>query len=60
VRDAHTASLKVHVWTLRAEPDFIGERFAGDFEAELRGFLAAGVDGIFSDFPDVVVRVVGR
>ena len=60
VRDAHTASLKVHVWTLRAEPEFIGERFAGDFEAELRGFLAAGVDGIFSDFPDVVVRVVGR
>lgn len=60
VGDAHAAGLKVHVWTLRTEPGFIGERFGGDFEAELRAFLAAGVDGIFADFPDVVVRVVGR
>ncbi|MFD0848276.1 glycerophosphodiester phosphodiesterase [Sphingosinicella xenopeptidilytica] len=58
VADAHTAGLKVHPWTFRAENYFLpadhrqGEdpRAHGDLGAEIRAYLAAGVDGVFSDF----------
>lgn len=56
VRDAHAAGLAVHVWTVRREPQFVGPRFGGDVAAELRAFRAAGVDGIFTDHPDVMVQ----
>ncbi len=58
VRDAHTAGLKVHVWTLRKEPQFIGARFGGDFAAEARAFVDAGVDGVFTDHTDALVQAV--
>ena len=58
VRDAHAAGLFVHVWTLRREPQFLPARYAGDLAAEARAFVATGVDGIFSDFPDIVAGVV--
>ncbi len=60
VRDAHAAGLKVHVWTIRAEPRFVGPRFSGDVQAEVRAFVEAGVDGVFTDQADVVRGVVGR
>lgn len=68
IRDAHGAGLKVHAWTFRAEnyflptelrrgdaaaPDFMRQH--GDLDAELRAFYAAGVDGVFSDFPAMAV-----
>ncbi len=61
---AHAANLRVHAWTFRAEnyflpaelrrgeassPDFMRQH--GDLDVELRRFYAAGVDGVFSDFP---------
>jgi glycerophosphoryl diester phosphodiesterase len=46
------------VWTIRAEPRFVGARFGGDVQAEVRAFLAAGVDGVFTDQPDVVRGVL--
>ncbi len=58
VRNAHLQGLKVHVWTLRREPQFVGARFAGDMAAEARAFAEAGVDGVFTDNADVVVRAV--
>lgn len=66
VGDAHTAGLIVHVWTLRLENQFMDARFRigtdpnapGDLAAEARAFLDAGVDGIFSDHPDVVADVL--
>lgn len=58
VRDAHSAGLKVHVWTLRKEPVFIGSRFKADFAAEARAFKASGVDGVFTDHTDAVVGAV--
>ncbi len=58
VRDAHAAGLKVHVWTIRAEPRFVGPRFSGDVQAEVRAFVEAGVDGVFTDQADVVRGVV--
>ncbi|HEX8758245.1 MAG TPA: glycerophosphodiester phosphodiesterase [Steroidobacteraceae bacterium] len=54
VADCHAAGLQVHPWTFRAEKEFLP---AGvDLEAELREFLAAGIDGFFCDQPDVGVR----
>lgn len=63
VSDAHAEGLVVHVWTLRAENQFMATNFRigtdpnapGDLAAETRAFLDAGVDGVFSDHPDVAV-----
>jgi glycerophosphoryl diester phosphodiesterase len=52
--DAHAAGLKLHPWTFRAESAFLPAGL--DLEAELREFLAVGVDGFFTDQPDVGVR----
>ncbi len=60
VRDAHAAGLKVHVWTLRSEPSFLAARYRGDPLAEVREFARLGVDGMFGDFPDVLVQGLGR
>jgi len=64
VNDAHAAGLKVHVWTLRAENYFLPKQFQsngdsttlGDLSGEIKKFLATGIDGFFSDHPDIGVR----
>ena len=58
VARAHAAGLLVHIWTLRAEPMFLSPSYHGDFEAEFRHFRDLGVDGIFTDFPDVAFRAL--
>ncbi|MGE0597103.1 MAG: glycerophosphodiester phosphodiesterase family protein [Hyphomonadaceae bacterium] len=63
VARAHRAGLLVHAWTFRAENHFLpaelrrGENPAahGDLAAELRAFYAAGIDGVFCDFPAIAV-----
>ena len=65
VRAAHALNLKVHVWTFRAENRFLPDDLQrgpnaashGDLEAEIRRFLDMGIDGLFTDFPAVGVRV---
>jgi glycerophosphoryl diester phosphodiesterase len=60
--------LSVHVWTLRAENHFLpaalrkgsDETHVGDLAAEIEAFLAAGVDGFFTDHPDIGVRARDR
>jgi glycerophosphoryl diester phosphodiesterase len=52
VREAHRRWLTVHVWTLRLENC--------DLAAEARAFLEAGVDGLVTDHPDVVLAVRGQ
>jgi glycerophosphoryl diester phosphodiesterase len=53
VADSHAAGLQVHPWTFRAESAFLPAGL--DLQAELRAFLEAGVDGFFTDQPDVGV-----
>jgi glycerophosphoryl diester phosphodiesterase len=64
VRDAHAAGLLVHVFTLRAENEFLPAELRrgsspsarGDLAAEVALFLQAGVDGYFTDFPAIGVE----
>ena len=61
VRDAHAAGLLVRVWTFRPENRFLAADFknaAGDdvrnpqgSVAEMRRYIAAGIDGFFTDDP---------
>jgi glycerophosphoryl diester phosphodiesterase len=61
VKQAHDAGLAVHVWTFRAENQFLpaalrgpgGPAAHGDLAAEIRAFAAAGIDGLFSDHPEL-------
>ena len=68
VTRAHAAGLKVHPWTFRPENYFLPNEMRvyrsalhrpqdaaehGEMSAEVRAFLAAGVDGVFADAPDL-------
>ena len=72
VKNAHAAGLVVHPWTVRAEnyflpttlrkgdpkdPAFLAQH--GDTIAVLKALYAAGVDGVFSDFPALAVAARG-
>lgn len=67
VADAHAAGLDVHAWTFRRENTFLSAEFRsstdpagiGDLEGELRVFLATGLDGYFSDNPDIGAATAG-
>jgi glycerophosphoryl diester phosphodiesterase len=62
---AHAANLRVHVWTFRAENEFLPADLKvgadpaahGNLEAEIRRYLERGIDGFFVDFPEIGVRV---
>jgi glycerophosphoryl diester phosphodiesterase len=56
VEDAHQVGLQVHPWTLRSDPQFLAAGYDSP-EREYEMFYGLGVDGLFSDFPDVAVRV---
>jgi glycerophosphoryl diester phosphodiesterase len=64
VADAHALDLAVHVWTFRAENEFlpddlkIGEAAAehGNLDGEIERYLTRGIDGFFTDFPAIGVR----
>lgn len=57
VRDAHAIGLKVHVYTLRRDQLPQG---APDFATVHAALLEAGVDGLFTDFPDETRAFVVR
>jgi glycerophosphoryl diester phosphodiesterase len=65
IADAHAAGLDVHGWTFRLENQYLPVEFRssadpiapGDLAGEIRVFLDAGMDGIFSDQPDIAATV---
>ena len=67
VTDAHAAGLAVHPWTVRAENVFLPPKLRngtdpmthGDVDALYHALYAAGVDGLFSDFPGLAVKARG-
>jgi glycerophosphoryl diester phosphodiesterase len=56
---AHALGLVVHVWTLRPEKGFLPAAYKGDAAAEFEQFRQLGVDGVFTDVPDVAVKTYG-
>jgi glycerophosphoryl diester phosphodiesterase len=56
VSRAHAAGLLVHVWTLRIDKEFLPAGYEGKPEAEFEQFRQLGVDGVFTDFPDVAAK----
>ncbi len=64
VESAHQRGLTVWVWSLRIENVFLPEEFRtdgaehepGKWEEFFALLWSLGVDGVFSDFPDLAVR----
>ena len=58
VQRAHGAGLQVHIWTIRVDKEFLPAGYRGRGEAEFEQFRDLGVDGLFTDFPDVAAKVL--
>jgi glycerophosphoryl diester phosphodiesterase len=64
VQAAHKEGLQVHVWTFRAENEFLPDDLKmgtapadhGNLSAEIQRYLERGIDGFFVDFPAVGVK----
>lgn len=69
ISDAHARNLVVHGWTFRRENFFLPQelrlgdatdpaylRLYGDAPAEFRLFYSLGIDGVFTDNPDIAPR----
>ena len=68
VADAHRVRLLLHPFTFRAENNFLPANLRssanpaeyGDLFGELAAFAATGIDGLFTDNPDVAVAAFRR
>jgi glycerophosphoryl diester phosphodiesterase len=64
--DAHARRLGVHGWTFRRENQFLPTNYRsgpnpnapGDMAGEITAFLTAGMDGFFTDNPEIGVEAV--
>lgn len=64
VNAAHAMKLDVHVWTFRAENEFLPAAHKvgakpgghGNLREEIEDYLRRGIDGFFTDFPAIGVR----
>jgi glycerophosphoryl diester phosphodiesterase len=62
---AHAVDLAVHVWTFRAENEFLPDDLKigtapaahGNLTGEIERYLSRGIEGFFTDFPAIGVRV---
>ncbi len=55
IKNAHAEGLIVHAFTFRNEPTRLASDFKADPKAEYQLYYKAGVDGLFSDFPDTAL-----
>jgi len=53
IEQAHAARLRVHTYTFRTEPATLAPEYKGDPKLEYWQFYNLGIDGVFTDFPDV-------
>lgn len=73
IADAQAAGLRVHVWSVNAENPYLPLELRrgnpaepgydgriGDAANLVRALAAAGVDGLFTDHPDIAVAALGR
>ena len=60
VAEAHALGLAVHAWTFRNEDVFLPANLRGRPQRELELAFAAGIDGVFTDFPETAVAVRAR
>ncbi|MDN3542881.1 MAG: glycerophosphodiester phosphodiesterase family protein [Roseateles asaccharophilus] len=66
IAEAHKRGLKVHGWTFRAENSFLPAEFRregqalGDMAGQLKRFLDLGMDGFFTDQPDVAAEALKK
>jgi len=68
IADAHAVRLQVIGWTFRRENNYLPLQYRssadltqpGDLPGEIRSFLDAGMDGFFTDNPDIGAAVVTR
>ncbi|MEO5734974.1 MAG: glycerophosphodiester phosphodiesterase family protein [Rubrivivax sp.] len=66
VADAHERGLEVHGWTFRAENIFLPNEFDigtdpaayGNLAGQIQAFTALGMDGFFTDQPDLGVAAI--
>jgi glycerophosphoryl diester phosphodiesterase len=68
VADAHAVGLLVHIWTFRPENNFLAADFKGPgddaarqeagSQAEMSRYIAAGIDGFFTDDPAIGRRAI--
>jgi glycerophosphoryl diester phosphodiesterase len=66
IADAHDLGLDVHGWTFRAENTFLPNEFDigsnpasfGNLSGQIQAFLRLGMDGLFTDQPDLGVAAV--
>ena len=56
VHDAHVAGLNVMPWTFRADDVDVRKFYSGDEDAEYNQFFSLGIDGLFTDFPDLAAK----
>ena len=66
VARAHAKGLEVHGWTFRAENAFLPNEFdsssdpaaLGNMAGQIQAFVALGMDGFFTDHPDLGVAAI--
>jgi glycerophosphoryl diester phosphodiesterase len=59
VQRAHAIGLLVHPYTIRIDKEFLSPTYEGHPELEFERMREAGVDGVFTDFPDVAAKAYG-
>lgn len=60
ITDAHAVNLKIHAWTFRNEEQYLAPDYQGNPQTEYEQFFKLGIDGVFSDFPDLAVTICNR
>lgn len=60
ITDTHAVNLKIHAWTFRNEEQYLAPNYQGNPQTEYEQFFKLGIDGVFSDFPDLAVTICNR